>query len=80
MASELPLGSYSVTVEKEGFRTTTLTGIPVSVGSPARADVKLDTGAVQEASRSHRRGAAGGDHHQHHGRHALKPPRPPSCR
>ena len=26
VASELPLGTYSVTVEKEGFRTTTLTG------------------------------------------------------
>ena len=25
VASELPLGTYSVTVEKEGFRTTTLT-------------------------------------------------------
>jgi hypothetical protein len=48
VASELPLGSYSVTVEKQGFRTTTLTGIPVSVGSPARADVKLDAGTVEE--------------------------------
>jgi len=47
-ASELPLGTYSVTVEKQGFRTTTLTQIPVSVGSPTRADVKLDAGAVQE--------------------------------
>jgi hypothetical protein len=48
VASELPLGSYNVTVEKQGFRTTTLTGIPVSVGSPARADVKLDAGTVEE--------------------------------
>lgn len=45
---ELPLGSYSVTVEKQGFRTTTMTGIAVSVGAPARADARLDAGAVQE--------------------------------
>jgi hypothetical protein len=48
VAAELPLGTYSVTVEKKGFRTTTLTQIPVSVGSPTRADVKLATGAVSE--------------------------------
>jgi hypothetical protein len=48
IASELPLGTYSITVEKEGFRTTTLTNIPVSVSSSTRADVKLATGAVQE--------------------------------
>lgn len=47
-ASELPLGTYSVTIEREGFRTTTLNQIPVSVGSPARADAKLTTGQVQE--------------------------------
>jgi hypothetical protein len=48
VAAELPLGIYSVTVEKKGFRTTTLTQIPVSVGSPTRADVKLAAGAVSE--------------------------------
>jgi Carboxypeptidase regulatory-like domain len=47
-ASELPLGTYSITVEKEGFRTTTLTNIPVSVGSASRADARLATGAVEE--------------------------------
>jgi len=47
-ASELPLGTYSITVEKTGFRTTTLINIPVSVGSPARADARLATGMVQE--------------------------------
>jgi hypothetical protein len=46
--SELPLGTYSVTIEKEGYRTTTLNQIPVSVGSPARADAKLATGQVKE--------------------------------
>jgi hypothetical protein len=48
VVGELPLGTYSVTVEKQGFRTTTLTEIPVSVGAPTRADVKLQTGAVEE--------------------------------
>jgi len=48
VANELPLGTYSVTVEKQGFRTTTLNGVAVSVGSPARADVKLDAGTVEE--------------------------------
>ena len=48
VASELPLGTYSVTVERQGFRTTTLTQIPVSVGSPTRADVRLATGVVEE--------------------------------
>jgi hypothetical protein len=47
-ASELPLGTYSITVEKQGFRTMTLTQIPVSVGSPTRANVKLATGGVEE--------------------------------
>ena len=48
VASELPLGIYSITVEKQGFRTTTLTQIPVGVGSPTRADAKLATGMVEE--------------------------------
>ena len=48
VASELPLGTYNITVAKEGFRTMTLTNIPVSVGSAARADAKLTTGMVQE--------------------------------
>ena len=48
VASELPLGTYNVTVEQQGFRKTTLTQIPVSVGAPTRADVKLATGAVEE--------------------------------
>jgi hypothetical protein len=48
VASELPLGTYNITVEKEGFRTTTLTEIPVRVGSPTRADAKLAAGAVEQ--------------------------------
>jgi hypothetical protein len=48
VASELPLGTYSITVEKQGFGAITLTQIPVSVGSPTRADARLTTGAIQE--------------------------------
>jgi len=48
VVSELPLGIYSVTVEKQGFRTTTLTQIQVSVGSPTRANARLATGTVEE--------------------------------
>jgi len=48
VASELPLGTYMITVAKEGFGTVKLTGIPVSVGSPTRADARLAAGAVQE--------------------------------
>jgi len=47
-ASELPLGNYSITFEKQGFQTTTLTGIKVSVGAPTRADAKLSTGMVEQ--------------------------------
>ncbi|MGA9071404.1 MAG: carboxypeptidase regulatory-like domain-containing protein [Terracidiphilus sp.] len=49
IASELPLGTYSITVAKEGFSTTTLTEIPVRVGAPTRADAKLSTGAVEQS-------------------------------
>jgi hypothetical protein len=48
VASELPLGIYSIKVEQQGFRTTTLTQIPVRVGSPTRADAKLATGLVEQ--------------------------------
>jgi hypothetical protein len=48
LTSELPLGTYNITVEKEGFRTITLTAIPVSVGAQARADAHLTTGGVKE--------------------------------
>lgn len=48
VAAELPLGVYSLTVEKEGFRSITLTKIPVSVGAATRADARLTAGAVHE--------------------------------
>ena len=48
VASELPLGTYTVTIEKTGFRKVNLTQIPVSVGAPARADAHLQAGEVRE--------------------------------
>ena len=48
VASELPLGTYNLTIEKEGFRKASLTKVPVSVGSPARADAHLQAGEVKE--------------------------------
>ena len=49
VASELPLGTYSVTVGMQGYKTITLTQIPVNVGSPTRADARLTAGEVQES-------------------------------
>src|SRR5260221_4635881 len=38
---ELPIGNYSVTVEKSGFKTAVVSGIHVEVSSERRADVAL---------------------------------------
>jgi hypothetical protein len=48
VVSELPLGIYSLTVSRDGFKSVTLTKIPVSVGAASRADAKLSAGDVQE--------------------------------
>jgi outer membrane receptor protein involved in Fe transport len=48
-ATELPPGNYSITVTKAGFRTSTAKGIVVTVSSPARANITLSPGQVQEA-------------------------------
>ena len=46
--SELPIGSYSVTVEREGFQTAVLTGAEVTVAGETRVDATLRPGAVAE--------------------------------
>jgi hypothetical protein len=46
--TELPLGNYSVTVVKQGFRTETATKIQVAVEGPQRANVTLTPGRVEE--------------------------------
>lgn len=45
---ELPIGNYSATVEKSGFKSAVLTGIRVEVSSERRADVVLQPGAVTQ--------------------------------
>jgi len=46
---ELPLGTYSVTAAKTGFRTQTAKGVNVSVGASQRVDIPLSTGEVKES-------------------------------
>jgi len=43
-APELPIGTYSVSVEKAGFKLGVVTGIKVEVSSERRADVALQIG------------------------------------
>src|ERR1044071_1512923 len=43
----LPIGSYAVTVEMQGFKTYSRE-VPVQVGQTTRIDVTLEVGAAQE--------------------------------
>jgi hypothetical protein len=45
---ELPIGNYSVTVEKPGFKSGIVTGIKVEVSSERRADVTLQPGQLAQ--------------------------------
>ena len=45
---ELPIGTYSVTVEKSGFKSGLVSGISVEVSTERRADVILQPGEVSE--------------------------------
>lgn len=45
---ELPIGNYSVTVEKSGFKTGVVSGIRVEVSSERRADVTLQPGEISQ--------------------------------
>src|SRR5215475_11934940 len=47
-APELPVGNYSVTVEKAGFKTGLVTGVKVEVSSERRADVTLQPGQLSQ--------------------------------
>ena len=48
VADALPVGTYSVTVEKNGFKRTTMTGNSVTAGGRLTVDAKLDIGTVTE--------------------------------
>lgn len=44
----LPVGTYNVTVEANGFKTTTLTNVPVRVNEEIKLDATLTVGSVNE--------------------------------
>jgi hypothetical protein len=46
--TELPLGTYTVTATKQGFRTQLATNITVGVEGPQRANLTLTPGRVEE--------------------------------
>ena len=46
--TELPLGDYSVTLSKAGFKTQTMKGVNVAVGASQRVDAQLTPGEVKE--------------------------------
>lgn len=45
---ELPIGNYSITVEKSGFKIGVVTGVIVEVSSERRADVMLQPGQLAQ--------------------------------
>ncbi len=47
-APYLPVGTYTVTAEKPGFRTAQAVNIPVQVNSTARIDLSLEVGQLVE--------------------------------
>src|SRR5579859_4438499 len=47
-APELPIGTYSATVEKAGFKSGVVTGLKVEVSSERRADVTLQPGQLAQ--------------------------------
>jgi hypothetical protein len=47
-ALELPIGTYSVTVEKSGFKIGVVNGVSVEVSTERRADVALQPGDVSQ--------------------------------
>src|SRR5262245_20284899 len=44
----LPIGVYKITVEKEGFKSTTVDQLTLSVGEGRTVDVRLEVGASSE--------------------------------
>ncbi|MGB9404704.1 MAG: TonB-dependent receptor [Candidatus Acidiferrales bacterium] len=45
---ELPIGTYSVTIEKSGFQASVTTGLTVDVATERRVDAALKPGAVSQ--------------------------------
>ena len=47
-APELPIGNYTITVEKAGFKSGVVTGVHVDAGGERRADVTLQPGQLTQ--------------------------------
>src|SRR5271154_453625 len=45
---ELPIGTYTVTIEQNGFQTSVTTGVVVQVAATARVDTSLKPGEVKQ--------------------------------
>jgi hypothetical protein len=48
VANFLPVGAWTVTVEKDGFRRAAIGAIPLQVDQQARIDVRLEVGALTQ--------------------------------
>jgi hypothetical protein len=48
LSANLPLGSYTITVQKQGFQTLVRSGIGVTVGSQVTVNAELVIGDVQQ--------------------------------
>src|SRR5215471_10931386 len=46
--SSLPVGNYTITVEKQGFKTLLKTSNALEVGTPLKVDIVLEVGSVEE--------------------------------
>jgi outer membrane receptor protein involved in Fe transport len=47
-AKELPVGSYKVTIEAQGFKTVSNTNVPINAGTIAHVDVRMQLGEARE--------------------------------
>src|SRR5437588_5391526 len=43
----LPVGTYDLTVDAQGFKTVKRTGLPLQVGAVATIDIRLEVGSAQ---------------------------------
>src|SRR3954469_19529146 len=48
LATFLPVGTYTVTIEKSGFRKAILTGTVLQVDQQIRLDISLEVGATNQ--------------------------------
>ena len=46
--SGLPVGTYDVSVDAQGFKAAKRTGLPLQVGAVATVDIRLEVGSAQE--------------------------------